>query len=180
MEFGCHGANTMRHAWDCFRWQFDWQFLAFDSFQGLPQMEDFDRSSIFVPGNLSTSEASFIDIVVRHGLPRERLRTVKGFYSDSLTPALRSELEPTKAAVIYIDSDLYESAVTVLDFTRHFLQIGTIVVFDDWNCYHARPDMGERRAWREFLERNSHLQFVDFVSTAEAMSFICVACPKDD
>ncbi len=174
MEFGSHEGNTMRIAWDCLHRLFDWTFIAFDSFEGLPRMQDFDRSDIFRPGNLATGEEDFIRIVTAHGVRRERLRTVKGFYSESLTPQLRDSLQPGKAAVVYVDCDLYESTVSVLDFIHPFLQLGTIVVFDDWNCYHARPDAGERRAWREFLERNPELVFEDFVSTAEAKSFICV------
>ena len=35
-EFGSHEANTMRLAWDAFRYLFNWSFVAFDSFEGLP------------------------------------------------------------------------------------------------------------------------------------------------
>jgi hypothetical protein len=105
----------------------------------------------------------------------ERLVTVKGFYERSLTPALRDRLLPQKAAVIYIDCDLYASAAVVLDFIVPFLQEGTVIVFDDWNCYYANPDRGERRAWREFLEAHPDLRFEPFVSTNEAASFVHVA-----
>ncbi len=36
-------------------------------------------------------------------MPRKKLKIVKGFYSDPLTPQLRDELLPEKAAVVYID-----------------------------------------------------------------------------
>ncbi len=87
-EFGSHEANTMRLAWDTFRYLFNWTFVSFDSFEGLPEMEHLDRSDIFYAGNLATTEDQFIDIVTRHGMPADRLRTVKGFYEDSLTPKL--------------------------------------------------------------------------------------------
>lgn len=172
-EFGSHEANTMRMAWDSFQCLFNWNFVAFDSFEGLPDMEDFDRSSIFTPGNLSTDEDEFVRRVTSHGMPQNRLRTVKGFYDDSLTDELRDDLLPAKAAVIYVDCDLYKSTVPVLKFVRPFLQVGTVIVFDDWNCYHARPDLGERRAWAEFLAANPDLCFEEFVATAEAKTFIC-------
>ena len=173
MEFGSHEANTMRLAWDCFKHLFNWTFIAFDSFEGLPKMEDFDRSSIFSPGNLATSEELFTRLVLAHGMPRKRLRTVKGFYDESLTDELRDHLLPTKAATIYVDCDLYKSTVPVLRFVKAFLQVGTVIVFDDWNCFHARPDMGERRAWQEFLEANPELHFEELVSTAEGKAFVC-------
>lgn len=76
--------------------------------------------------------------------------------------------------MVYIDCDLYKSTVPVLDFVRGFLQVGTVIVFDDWNCYHARPDHGERRAWAEFVQANPQLEFTDFVETAEGKALICV------
>lgn len=166
----------MRMAWDAFRYLFDWTFVAFDSFEGLPPMEDFDRSDIFKPGNLATAEGDFIRTVVQHGMVPERLRTVKGFYDRSLTTELRDSLLPGKAAVVYVDCDLYASTVSVLKFVRDFMQVGTIVVFDDWNCYSAQPEFGERRAWSEFLVEHPELAFEEFVTTGEAKSFVCVKC----
>lgn len=174
MEFGSHEGNTMRQAWNCFQHLFDWEYIAFDSFAGLPDMEGYDRSEIFIPGNLATGEKSFRNIVTKAGLPEDRLRTVKGFYDKSLTRKLADELSPKKAAVIYIDCDLYKSTVPVLEFVKEFLQVGTVIVFDDWNCYLAQDNHGERRAWSEFIKNNTHLKFNDFVSTAEGRSFICV------
>lgn len=173
-EFGCHEANTMRQAWKNFRHLFDWTYVAFDSFEGLPEMDDFERSSIFRPGYLSTSEEYFRKKVTGCGMPDDKLITVKGFYENTLTDELRDRLQPQKAAVIYVDCDLYSSTVDVLKFIRPFLQMGTIVVFDDWNCYHADPQNGERLAWAEFLERHPELAFEDFMITAEAKAFICV------
>jgi len=123
-EFGCHEANTMRMAWSSFRHLFDLTYVAFDSFQGLPEMEGFDRSAIFHAGNLNTAEAEFVRLVTKAGMPREKLLTVRGFYDDSLTEELKVKLLPTKAAVIYIDCDLYKSTVPVLAFIRSFLQKG--------------------------------------------------------
>jgi len=173
-EFGSHEANTMRMAWDCFHHLFDWTFVAFDSFEGLPPVEPGDASAIFRPGNLATSEDDFVRTVTAHGMPRERLMTVKGFYDQTLTDALAARLSPQKAAVVYVDCDLYRSTVPVLAFAARFLQKGTVIVFDDWNCYHADPSLGERRAWREFLAAHPDLRFEPFVGTGEAQSFVCV------
>ena len=60
-----------------------------------------------------------------------------------------------KAALVHMDCDLYQSTVEVLDFLERSdaLQDGCVVMFDDWNCNKASPWFGERRAFREFLER---------------------------
>ena len=173
LEFGSHEANTMRMAWDSFHHLFEWDFVAFDSFEGLPEIEPIDSQPIWEKGKLRTSEPDFLRICAAHGIAADRLRTVKGFYDESLTPALRDSLLPRKAAVVYIDCDLYASTVTVLAFVRDLLQLGTVVVFDDWNCFHARPDRGERRAFAEFRAANPDLSFGPFVETQEAKAFIC-------
>jgi hypothetical protein len=172
LEFGCHGAHTMRLAWDCFHHLFDWHYVAFDSFEGLPEIAKIDEMKIWEKGKLKTTEEEFLRVVTRHGLPRERLTLVKGFYDQTLTDDLRRRLLPQKAAVVYVDCDLYTSTVEVLRFVKDLLQLGTILVFDDWNCFHGDPDRGERLAFCEFREAHPELVFEEFVSTNEAKSFI--------
>ncbi len=174
LEFGSHEANTMRMAWDNFQYLFDWHYVAFDSFAGLPEISAIDQQAIWEKGKLKTAEEDFIAICVGHGMPRDRLTTVAGFFDASLTHELKERLLPRKAAVIYIDCDLYLSTIPVLNFIRDFLQQGTVIVFDDWNCFHADSDRGERRAWREFRVGNPELRFEPFVQTGMQMSFIYV------
>lgn len=181
MEFGSHEANTMRMAWRAFGGLFDWDYIAFDSFQGLPDIAPVDEQEIWAKGRLETAEAEFLRLCHRAGLPADRLRTVKGFYDDSLTPELQQRLLPRKAAVVYVDCDLYLSTIPVLDFVKPFLQPGTIIVFDDWNCFLGDPEKGERRAWREFLEANPDLRFEPFVQTGMQASFIHLGPkPRDE
>lgn len=173
-EFGSHEGRTMRLAWRHFQHLFNWDFVAFDSFEGLPEIEDIDKQAIWGKGRLETAEEDFVRIVTAAGMPRSRLTTVKGFYDRSLTPDLQQKFLPRKAAVVYVDCDLYKSTVPVLKFVRPFLQVGTVIVFDDWNCFYGDPERGERRAWREFCAAYPELRFVEFVSTNEAQTFICV------
>lgn len=172
LEFGCHGARTMRMAWDATRHLYDWTYVAFDSFEGLPALEPIDEMPIWQAGGLKTSEHEFVRTVLEHGMPRDRLVTVKGFFQQSLTQELKERLLPRKAAVVYIDCDLYASTVPVLEFARDFLRRGTILVFDDWFCFYGDPDRGERRAFREFRERYPHLRFEEFLQTSEVKAFV--------
>jgi O-methyltransferase len=171
-EFGSYKANTMRLAHDNFRHLFDWHYVAFDSFEGLPEIDEIDKQVIWEKGKLKMTEQDFVKVCTRHGIPRDRLTTVKGFYDTSLTEELKQRLLPRKAAVVYVDCDLYQSTVPVLRFIKDFLQPGTVVVFDDWNCFLADPDRGERRAWREFLAASPELRFEPFVSKGMQASFI--------
>jgi hypothetical protein len=171
-EFGCHKARTMRHAWDAFHALYDWTYVAFDSFEGLPEMDSLDSAPLWKKGDLKTTEEDFVNTVVKHGMPREKLKTVKGFYQESLTPELKRDLLPKRAAVVYIDCDLYSSTATALNFAKDFLQKGTVLVFDDWFCFYGDPEKGERRAFREFCEQNPELMFEDYIQTNEVKAFI--------
>lgn len=173
-EFGSHGANTMRMAWDSFEHLFDFTYVAFDSFEGLPAIATSDRQEIWQQGKLKTSEEEFLQACHKHGMLPEKLITIRGFYNETLNDETQQKLLPTKAAVIYVDCDLYESTVPVLRFVKDFLQEGTIVVFDDWNCFNADPERGERRAFSEFLRGNPHLRFEEFAQTTEMKAFVYV------
>jgi len=173
-EFGCHGANTMRLAYKHSRYLFDWTYVAFDSFEGFPEIAEIDRQEIWAPSKCATAEDDFRDRVLGAGMPAGRLITVKGFYDRSLTPELRDRLLPHKAAVVYVDCDLYVSTVDVLNFIVDFLQTGTVIVFDDWNCFWGDPRRGERRAWSEFREHHPDLEFEEFFTEGMAKGFIFV------
>jgi hypothetical protein len=172
LEFGCHSGRTMRFCWEYTQDVFDMSYVAFDSFEGLPEIDAIDQQPIWEKGKLKTAEIDFADIVSMAGMPRKRLKTVKGFYDQSLTGELAQLLLPRRASIIYIDCDLYLSTVPVLSFIEPFLQEGTVIAFDDWNCFWADPNRGERLAWREFLARNSGYHFEEFVSTHMLKSFI--------
>src|SRR4051794_7070788 len=84
LEFGCHKARTMRLAWEHTGTIFDWTYIGFDSFAGLPEISGIDRAAGWKQGALCTSEEDFRTLVADGGMPAERLRTVKGFYDKSL------------------------------------------------------------------------------------------------
>ena len=59
-----------------------------------------------------------------------------------------------KIGIAHIDVDLYSSTVKVLEFITPLLVPGSVILFDDWYCFPASSDMGERKAFNEFLEKN--------------------------
>jgi O-methyltransferase len=137
----------------------------FDSFEGLPEARfDVDTLSPHVSNGLwskgsckgLTSE-KLTSVVLKY-LANSELKVIKGWFKDTV-PLIPSE---TKFAMIHIDGDLYESAIDVLDnlFTRNMISEGAMVYFDDWNCNGANPEMGERKAWSEVVEKFS-IQFSD-------------------
>lgn len=179
-EFGCFGAYTMRMAWDYTKVLCsNMHYYAFDSFQGFPKVKGIDYGH-WKEGDLAMSETDFRKTCTAHGLPNQKLSTIKGFFSDSLnSKETIQKLEGKKAAIIYIDVDTYSPASEVLEFISPYLQRGTIIVFDDWNCFYADDDFGERRAWKEFKENHKELVFTPYVSTHLAQTFICLNTNHD-
>src|SRR5262245_60434292 len=136
----------------------DIKFRAFDSFAGLPATTE-NTYQIWSVGQFACSREEFEAILRRKGfVPGEYVLT-EGFYSDSLNGKLIETMthENVRAAIIYIDCDLYESTRDVLNFIKHFVQDGTIICFDDYYNYRGRADMGEQRALAEFLAAHPHV-----------------------
>ncbi len=149
------------------------RFFAFDSFEGLPSGEDFDRMVDYAEGSYSCSEQDFLNNLESNKVDLARVTTVKGFYNDTCIPETREKLGLKKAAVVMIDCDLYESTVPVLNFLTDIVQQGTILVFDDWFRFKGKPDSGEQRACKEWLENNPHIRLAEFWRQGpQAVSFI--------
>lgn len=173
LEFGTYGARTMRLAYDSFRHISDLTYVGFDSFAGLPEVSGVDlQGENWLPGHMTMSEVDFRAKCEEFGIPKDSLLTIAGFYENTLTRATADSLLPNKAAVVFIDCDLYSSAKSVLTFLPPLLQPGTVIVFDDWYCFYGDPRRGEQRAWNEFRELHPDGRFVPFVSTHDAQSFI--------
>lgn len=163
-EFGCHRCRTFRMALTEARRHnlATAKFLAFDSFEGLPEPTSDTSVEIWKRGALTTAETEFMRMVREQGHYVENVRTVKGFYSESLTTALQSELVEAgrKAMLVNIDCDLYESAVPVFRFLDPLLQEGTVLYIDDlFAGYKGSPSKGVARAFLEY-QKTTRWKFV--------------------
>lgn len=136
-------------------WNAPSRFHLFDSFQGLPALDGLDAASEqFKEGDFAYSRASVIEHLERRGVWNPaRIQFYEGWFSDTLTGWLQSSFPAGSAAIVHIDCDLYESTRQVLDFVTPLLQPGTLVLFDDWNCFRGSNAQGERRAVLEWIGR---------------------------
>jgi O-methyltransferase len=138
-------------------------FYAFDSFEGLPEVENETAVPFWQKGALTTSEDQFMGMIREHKIYVDRVHTIKGYYSDSLTAALRESFvsKGSKVSLVNIDCDLYESAVPVFNFLEPLLQDGTVIYIDDFFAgYRGSPKKGVQLAFSEFLERSA-FQFIE-------------------
>ncbi|MBL8703521.1 MAG: hypothetical protein JNM30_01690 [Rhodospirillales bacterium] len=157
-EYGCHRCRTFRMALTEARLHNlqTMKFFAFDSFEGLPEPTSTTSVEIWKRGALTTTEGNFMKMVREHGHYADRVTTIKGFYDESLTPALRQKFLDTenKVALVNVDCDLYESAVPVFKFLDPLMQEGTVIYIDDLFAGHTgSPNKGVARAFLEYQKK---------------------------
>ena len=130
------------------------RFYGFDSFEGLPAKKGVDAEfEQFAEGEYESSLEEVKMNLKRYGVELDEITFVKGWYDSVLNEETRKNLAIKKAAIIYIDCDLYESAVPVLTFITPYIQDGTIIIFDDWFCFRGNPNHGEQLAFRDWLSK---------------------------
>jgi O-methyltransferase len=156
-EFGVLEGRTFVEAWYAARRHgLDHMRLhAYDSFEGLPDVGGVDRGGPFQSGQFASPRAVFDDVT--SPVPDARKTVIQGFYDATLPQA-----EKRPVAIAWVDCDLYESTVPVLDFLTDQLQDGSVLIFDDWFCFHGRPDRGEQRACGEWLEAHPEIRLVPY------------------
>jgi hypothetical protein len=115
----------------------------------------------FVRENLGAPVDAYIFQRLSEVISSDRLFIYRGFFADTL-----QNLSATKAALVHIDCDLYQSTREVFGalYEKDVLQDGCVIMFDDYNCFRANPAFGERRAFREFLEGQSRFTSSPFFS----------------
>jgi len=141
------------------------KLYAFDSFSGLPWNQEVDSSGykMYEEGAYACSEMDFLKNVRRTGADMDQVITVPGFFEESLTLENPRVANLRKAAIVWVDCDLYSSTVSVLNFLSNYLQHGSLILFDDYFCYRADPKAGQQRAFREWLEKNRQFSAVELM-----------------
>ena len=134
------------------------RFIGFDSFVGLPEIEEIDEfKGDFEKGQFSVSRSLVESRLSDQGVDWQRTLLIEGLFDDVLRTGAHLDHHLRPAALIVIDSDLYASASGALALAADVIVDGTVILFDDWDCFDALEDRGERRAFREFL--NDHPQW---------------------
>ena len=132
--------------------------VLFDSFQGLPRPDnpvDLQSPNVesgrWKEGTFAALDKEELTALCSSAYDRDKIRIVAGWYAATV-PSISAD---TRFAMVHLDCDLYSSTVEVLDhlFKRHHLADGCRLFFDDWNCNRSSPRFGQRRAWREVVER---------------------------
>lgn len=134
MEFGVWKGSSLSEIYDMYNDMIinnETIFYGYDSFLGLPE-EVLDKNN----PSYWTKELFSLNGVVPEILNNERIKIVKGFFSESLTDEFASTLTQ-KIGLLHIDCDIYTSTYDVLDFCfkNDLLVKGSIIMYDDWGGY---------------------------------------------
>ena len=163
LEFGVFRGNTFIHAYRRAHRRMPFmRFWAFDSFEGLPALEGVDQGGEFTEGQFACDEATFRGNLEAAGIDMARVEIVPGWFDKTLTPELKHQRRLTVASIVYIDADLYQSTVPILNFLTDILTTGSVVMFDDWFTYRADPARGVQRAWYEWRARTPQYDALDY------------------
>jgi O-methyltransferase len=136
------------------------RYFAFDSFEGLPEAE----GKKFNKGDYCCSEEGFTRMIRKAGVPLRKVVKVKGWYDETLTSHTKKRHQLNRAAVVHVDCDLYSSAKVVLAFVEDLVQVGTVLIFDDWYAFCDEEDMkgfGEQKAFNEWPLKDAFEDFYD-------------------
>ncbi|MEI4281337.1 class I SAM-dependent methyltransferase [Klenkia terrae] len=138
--------------------------FGFDSFEGLPEKW----------------RAGFeVGAFAMEALPEvEGAELVVGWFDQTLPAFLAAHPEPV--AFLHLDADLYSSTVTVLEALQDRLQVGTVVMFDEYFNYPGWEEH-EHRAWVEFVDRAGvQFEYLGFTADDEQLSLRITALGGTD
>jgi hypothetical protein len=150
----------------------DMRFFGFDSFEGLPETttcgppKPGGSPAAFAAGNYACSQDEFEATLRRNEVDISKVTLIPGFYSESLTESLKTELAIDSAGIVNVDCDIYESTVDVLSFVTDYLRTGSLLLFDDWLAY-AHPFRGEQKACHEWLAKNPQIYLTEYFKYTE-------------
>ena len=136
------------------------KFYAFDSFEGLPEIrgKDNDGQCNFKKGQFVCNLEKFETNLIDKKVDMLKVKIIKGWYKDTL----KKKYSIKRVSVVWVDCDLYESTVFVLDFIKDYITEGSIIIFDDWHCFKSNPNKGEQRAFWEWKKNNPDIELVHY------------------
>jgi len=161
LEFGvCFGSSlasmyhvALRHGVSQMR------FFGFDSFEGLPTTARTDDGGYWSPRMFASDIEWTKRFLTRSGVDWQRVVLVKGWFGETLTGELIEAHRLRKVSVIMMDCDMYLSALEALECCGPLIQERVTIIFDDgYSGGLDERNMGEKRAFEEFLAANEDLE----------------------
>ena len=98
-------------------------------------------------------------------MPLNRLKVHKGWFKETCDLSFHKNKPLNKAAIIWLDCDLYSSASDCFKLISHIIQDGTIIIIDDWFSHKGSPLHGVQKAfyeWKSNIEVSKQFVITEF------------------
>ena len=165
LEFGVSGGtslNCMHEVLQELRYS-SVRLFGFDSFEGLPAYASNEDDGVWEPGQFKSEYHVTHRFLDKKGVDWQRTFLIKGWFSDTLNQELISKHQIDKASLIMIDCDIYSASKEALSFCAPLIKDISIIFFDDWGTFKSdEKNVGEKRAFDEFLQEHTHLKARSF------------------
>ena len=145
-------------------------FYGLDTFSGIPDNEE--GNAIFASGTFYADLNMVKEKCDEVFSEKTRYQLYQGLFKDTGPDLLKDA--KNKAAIINIDCDIYESAKSALLVCSPLIQVGSVILLDDYNNFCADSRKGERRAFREFQETSDYKFEKWFPYHYSGQAYLCV------
>jgi hypothetical protein len=123
-------------------------FHGLDTFDGMP--ENNEKNFIFHEKSFLGSYEKVLNRIEKINFKDFYL--YKGRFNEQ-KKEIFNNLKDRKISITNIDCDLYSSTVDSFNIIENFLQIGSIILLDDYNSFNADNLKGQRKALNEYKEK---------------------------
>jgi O-methyltransferase len=144
-------------------------FHALDSFEGMPKNNE--NNMTFKENNFKSDYSKFESDIRIFLNKKIQIKIYKGFFLNT-SQDLKKNLKNKKIAIANIDCDLYKSTYDALQIIKSYIQIGTILLFDDYNCFNGNINMGQKKAFNKYLKNCNHKYEKIFTYSYVGQAFI--------
>jgi|TARA_Y100000389_G_scaffold43936_1_gene38656 hypothetical protein len=156
IEFGIFKGKALLHSYKTYKKLFNSQeginFYGLDSFEGFPE----DNHDFYIENNFSVSYKK----VLSQFKDFENIEIHKGYFKDVLTT---HEFEKKKFSFVFIDCDIYESALDVFNYIQNRISKGGFIMIDDFTSIDKNGN-SIHKAFNEILNLNDYVYFSSYSS----------------
>jgi len=144
-------------------------FHGLDTFEGMPNNNESDL--IYKKNHFDSSYKKVLNRINNYNFKEFYL--YKGLFKNEKNNLFKN-LKNRKISIVNIDCDIHSSTKDSLEIIENFLQIGSIVLFDDYNAFNSDNSKGQRKALIEFQNKTNWIFEPFFTYMYSGKSFLIV------
>ena len=129
-------------------------FHFLDTFDGMPINKE--KNKTFAEGTFKSDFEEVKKEIKKYSLSDSKCYFYKGLFIDS-RENLAINIGSDKVAIVNFDCDLESSTADALKIMNIYFQIGSVILFDDYNCFNANNKLGQRKAFRDYLAKTGFI-----------------------